>query len=70
MMSINEGLTATNMNKNGTFNYLGSIYQDVRGNAKMFQSFMKKFRHDERLNTITPPFYPGASDLQLLAWWE
>jgi hypothetical protein len=70
MMSINESLRATDMNKNGTFNYLGSIYQDVRGNAKMFQSFMKKFRHDERLNTITPPFYPGASDLQLLAWWE
>jgi hypothetical protein len=70
MMCINGSLTATQMNKSGKFDYLGSIYQDVRGNAKMFQSFMKKYRHDERLNTITPPFYPGASDLQLLAWWE
>jgi hypothetical protein len=70
LMSINGSLTATVMNKNGNFKYLGSVYQDVRGNAKMFQSFMKKYRHDIRLNSMTPPFYPGANDLQLIAWWE
>lgn len=70
MMAINGSLSALIMNKAGTFNYLGSIYQDVRGNGKMFQSFKKKYRHDERLNTITPPFYPGSNNLQLLAWWE
>ncbi len=70
LMSIDGSLTATDMNKNGNFNYLGSVYQKDRGNAKMFQSFEKKYHHDERLNNISPPFYPGASDLQLLAWWE
>ena len=70
LMSINGSLTATVMNKNGNFDYLGSVYQNVRGNAKMFQSFMKKYRHDIRLNSMTPPFYPGANDLQLIAWWE
>jgi hypothetical protein len=70
LMSIDGSLAATDMNKDGNFNYLGSVYQKVRGNAKMFQSFEKKYFHDERLNHITPPFYPGASDLQLLAWWE
>jgi hypothetical protein len=70
LMAINGSLLATNMSKNGAFNYLGSVYQDVRGNAKMFQSFQKNYRHDLRLNTLTPPFFPGASDLHLLAWWE
>jgi hypothetical protein len=70
LMTITGSLTAKNMNKNGNFNYLGSVYQNVRGNAKMFQSFMKKYRHDIRLNSMTPPFYPGASDLHLIAWWE
>lgn len=70
LMAINGSLTATQMNKNGSFNYLGSVYQSVRGNAKMFQSFNKKYHHDQRLNSITPPYYPGASNLQLIAWWE
>jgi len=70
LMSINGSMTATNMNKNGDFNYLGSVYQNVRGNAKMFQSFEKNYYHDIRLNNMTPPFYPGANDLHLIAWWE
>jgi hypothetical protein len=70
LMTINGSLTATDMVKNGSFDYLGSVYQNVRGNAKMFQSFMKKYHHDIRLNHMTPPFYPGANDLQLIAWWE
>lgn len=70
LMSINGSLTAVQMNKNGNFNYLGSVYQYVRGNAKMFQSFEKNYYHDIRLNNMTPPFYPGANDLHLIAWWE
>jgi hypothetical protein len=70
LMTINGSLTTTVMNKNGNFDYLGSVYQNIRGNAKMFQSFMKKYKHDIRLNSMTPPFYPGANDLQLIAWWE
>ena len=70
LMAIKGSMVATNMTKNGIFNFLGSTYQNVRGNAKMFQSFYKKYRHDQRLNNIEPPYYPGASDLHLLAWWE
>ena len=70
LMAINGSLTATNMNKAGHLDYLGSVYQSERGNAKMFQSFQKNYRHDERLNYIKPPFYPGAANLRLLAWWE
>lgn len=70
LMSINGSLTATNMTKNGDFNYLGSVYQNVRGNAKLFQSFEKNYHHDIRLNNMTPPFYPGSNNLQLIAWWE
>jgi hypothetical protein len=70
LMSVNGSMTATQMNKNGTFNYLGSVYQSDRGNAKMFQSFDKKYRHDERLNTYRPPAYPGSTSLSLLYWWE
>ncbi|MFZ0389783.1 MAG: hypothetical protein WAN36_04940, partial [Calditrichia bacterium] len=46
LMAVNGSLTAVDMNKGGSFNYYGSIYQKVRGNAKMFQSFQKKYRHD------------------------
>lgn len=70
LMSVNGSLGAMDMNKNGTFNFLGSVYQDNRGNAKMFQSFNKRYRHDTRLNNIVPPAYPGMTDLRLLAWWE
>ena len=70
LMAITGSLTATDMNKDGHLDYLGSVYQGERGNAKMFQSFEKDYRHDDRLNYITPPFYPGAANLRLIAWWE
>lgn len=74
LMAINGSLTATDMTKNGTFNYYGSTYQQDRGNAKMFQSFTKKYRHDERLADKPPPFYPGVSTSSskpyLIAWYE
>ena len=70
LMSVNGSMTATNMNKTGSFNYLGSVYQHDRGNAKMFQSFQKKYRHDQRLHTYKPPAYPGTSNLRLVYWWE
>ena len=70
LMSVTGSLSATYMNKIGHMNYYGSAYQSVRGNAKMFQSFQKRYIHDERLDTMTPPFYPGMSSLHLVAWWE
>jgi hypothetical protein len=70
LMAVNGQLTATNMNKNGKFNYLGSVYQHDRGNAKMFQSFQKRYYHDARLTTYKPPAYPGTASLQLIYWWE
>lgn len=70
LMSVTGSLTATNMTKTGTFNYLGSVYQNDRGNAKMFQSFQKRYRHDQRLHTYKPPAYPGSSNLRLLYWYE
>lgn len=70
LMCINGSLAATVMNKNGTFDYYGSVYQMNRGSAQMFQSFQKKYKHDERLNDKTPPYYPGMNKLRLIAWWE
>jgi hypothetical protein len=70
MMAINGGLQAVNMAKNGKFDFYGSTYQNVRGNAKMFQSFQKKYKYDERLLKISPPYFPGFSSLKLISWWE
>jgi len=74
LMAVNGSLTAIDMNKNGTFNYYGSTYQQSRGNAKMFQSFTKKYRHDQRLAITPPPWYPGVSSSDskpyLIAWYE
>ena len=72
LMAINGSLTAMDMTKNGTFNYFGSVYQKVKGNALMFQSFNKQYRYDERLAITPPPFYPGASVPKpyLIAWYE
>lgn len=70
LMAANQSLSATVMNKNGTFNYYGSYYQKRRGNAKMFQSFNKKYKYDVRLRDKRPPFYPGMSNLKLISWWE
>ena len=70
LMTVTGSLTATNMNKAGSFNYLGSVYQEDRGNAKMFQSFQKKYYHDERLHTYVPPAYPGGGNLRLVYWYE
>lgn len=74
LMAVNGSLTAVDMNKNGTLNYFGSVYQNNRGNAKLFQSFTKKYRHDERLVDNPPPYYPGANPgtakPYLIAWFE
>jgi len=70
LMAVDGSLTATNMTKEGTFTYYGSYAQKNRGNAKMFQSFNKKYKYDERLRKKKPPFYPGMSNLSLVAWWE
>lgn len=72
LMAVNGSLTAIDMTKAGTFDYFGSIYQKVKGNAKMFQSFNKNYIYDERLATKPPPFYPGASVPKpyLIAWYE
>ncbi|MBN1348169.1 hypothetical protein JXJ21_02045 [candidate division KSB1 bacterium] len=74
LMAINGSMSAVVMDKSGIFNYYGSIYQNTRGNAKMFQSFMKKYKHDDRFNENSPPFFPGPLSgtprLRLLSWWE
>lgn len=74
LMAVNGSMTAVDMNKNGTLNYYGSVYQQDRGNAKMFQSFTKKYKHDPRLATNPPPYYPGVSSSTgkpyLIAWYE
>lgn len=74
LMAIKGSLTATDMNKNGTFNYYGSVYQQDRGNAKMFQSYNKLYKHDVRLEDHPPPYYPGPSSSDskpyLIAWYE
>jgi hypothetical protein len=70
LMARNGSFMAVDMNKNGSFNYYGSMYQNSRGNAKMFQSFNKKYKWDTRLANKKPPHYPGMSNLTLIAWWE
>ena len=70
LMAVSGSLTATNMTKNGSFDYYGSYYQANRGNAKMFHSFNKKYKYDLRLHNKKPPSYPGLSNLALVAWWE
>ena len=62
------------MNKDGNLDFLGSVYQMNRGNAKMFKSFQKKYIHDERFHEKAPPCYPGPQAgnprLRLISWWE
>ncbi|MBN2008343.1 hypothetical protein JW960_03235 [candidate division KSB1 bacterium] len=74
LMAINGSMVAVDMNKGGTFNYYGSIYQSSRGTAKMFHSFNKLYKHDERFNGRTLPSFPGPGTgnpkPRLLSWWE
>ncbi len=69
-MAVNGSLAALDMNKSGNFSYYGSYYQSSRGNAKMFQSFAKRYKFDTRLTNKRPPHYPTMSNLELIAWWE
>jgi len=62
----------------GELNVTGSVVQETRGGLGTFDwsgtgllsGFSKDFRFDNRLNTISPPSYPGIRNLQLLSWWE
>ena len=62
----------------GELNILGSLVQYERGpvgtfnwgNVSLRSGFSKQYGFDQRLNSQSPPSYPGVTGISLLSWWE
>lgn len=62
----------------GELEITGSIVQKNRGRIGNFDAitgiitngFVRKYRYDQRLTSISPPFFPSVQHLRLLSWWE
>lgn len=61
----------------GTLNLIGSIAQATPGpvgqsgfGGGMAHGFSKNYYYDPRLQTKSPPYFPGLGELKLVSWWE
>ena len=60
----------------GNINLVGGIIQDERqpvgtfGSGGIKSGFAKRYKYDERLMLISPPFYPGTGGLEVVSWFE
>lgn len=60
----------------GSINLIGGIIQNQRravgtfsGNT-ILSGFNKKYRYDNRLLRISPPFFPGTGQYEIVSWYE
>lgn len=77
--SIDEGFGAENYSSrppSGKIELLGGIIQYQReavgtfGSGTILSGFSKRYRYDDRLMRISPPFYPGTGIFEILSWFE
>ncbi|PKL82875.1 MAG: hypothetical protein CVV24_07910 [Ignavibacteriae bacterium HGW-Ignavibacteriae-3] len=60
----------------GIINLYGGITQSVRRAVGTFSGstitsgFSKRYRYDDRLALISPPYYPGTGAFQIVSWYE
>lgn len=63
-------LTAENYNTrkvSGSLNLIGATQQYQRGDTG---PFLRKYRYDERLMLLEPPYYPRTGNYEILSWYE
>ena len=81
VMAVNGSFYAQNYSSRpvaGTLTMLGGIIQNTRGAVGTFSSytgniisgFSKRYYFDNRLRSMSPPYYPFVRYLKLVAWWE
>ena len=61
----------------GKINLIGGIQQNYRQPVGTFNSstgkrtgFLKQYFYDDRLGSISPPFYPGTGGFKIISWLE
>ena len=60
----------------GNINLLGGIIQYERRAVGTFSGntivsgFNKRYRYDNRLLTVSPPFFPGTGEYEIVSWYE
>jgi len=60
----------------GNINLIGGIIQHTRqavgtfGSGGIKSGFAKRYKYDERLMLISPPFFPGTGGLEIVSWYE
>jgi hypothetical protein len=60
----------------GNINLVGGIIQHTRHAVGTFDKsgiksgFAKRYRYDDRLMLISPPFFPGTGGLEIVSWHE
>ena len=61
---------------NGFINLLGGITQDSRmavgtfSGSTITSGFSKRYRYDSRLMVMSPPFFPGTGNFEVVSWYE
>ncbi|MCI0564772.1 MAG: hypothetical protein MN733_40415, partial [Nitrososphaera sp.] len=79
LFSLKGGLTAQNYDSGsprGKIDLLGGITQDERGPVGQFSGntilhgYSKRYRYDERLMILKPPFFPTTGSYEVLSWYE
>ncbi len=80
MLSQEKGFGAENYSTrppSGFINLLGGITQDSRMAVGTFSSysgvvsgFSKRYRYDNRLMVMSPPFFPGTGNFEVVSWYE
>jgi hypothetical protein len=75
------GFTAQNYDDravSGEINLVGGIVQAIRKPVGTFDShtqkithgYSKRYKYDERLLALAPPYYPGTDKFEILSWYE
>lgn len=60
----------------GAINLYGGISQSIRRAVGTFSGstitsgFSKRYRYDDRLALISPPYFPGTGSYQIVSWYE
>ncbi len=81
IMAMNGSFIAENYETRdvaGELTVVGSLVQYQRGPVATFDwgtenirtGFTKDYTFDSRLNSSSPPSYPGVAGISLLSWWE
>ncbi|NOX66331.1 MAG: DUF4900 domain-containing protein [Chlorobi bacterium] len=79
MFSQEKGFGSENYSSrpsSGYINLLGGITQESRMAVGTFSSygishgFSKRYRYDDRLMVMSPPFFPGTGNFEVVSWYE